>query len=97
MTLLLLLSAAALLVGRDRFGLRAGHAGLVFGLSAVNVMLGYISAEMVVVVVAAELALLGLYRSYPTRFGPPPRVPARPTGGGGAGSATSSPPESAVA
>jgi hypothetical protein len=83
----LLLSAAALLVGRDRFGLRVGHAGLVFGLSAVNVMLGYISAEMVVVVVVAELALLGLYRSYRTRFGPSARVPAGETGrGGGAGS-----------
>jgi hypothetical protein len=58
--------------------LRIGHAGLVFGLSAVNVLLGYISAEMVVVVVVAELALLGLYRSYRTRFGEPHHVPAAP-------------------
>jgi hypothetical protein len=75
----LLLSAVALLVGRDRFGLRVGHAGLVFGLSAVNVVLGYISAEVVVVVVVAELALLVLYRRYRTRFDPPPhRLPAAP-------------------
>jgi hypothetical protein len=76
----LLLSAAALLVGRDRFGLRVGHAGLVFGLSAV-VVLGYISAEVVVVVVVVELALLVLYRRYRTRFGRLPGVRSGPSTG----------------
>ena len=69
----LLVSAVALLVGRDQVGLRGGRAGLIFGLAAVNVVLGYISAEVVVVVVVAELALLASYRRYRTRFGPPDR------------------------
>ena len=47
---------------------------MIFGLAAVNVVLGYISAEVVVVVVVvAELALLASYRRYRTRFGPPDR------------------------
>ena len=71
---MLLVSAIALLVGRDQFGLRVGRAGMIFGLAAVNVVLGYISAEVVVVVVVAELALLACYRRYRTRFCPPDRV-----------------------
>jgi hypothetical protein len=67
----LLVSAVALLVGRDQVGLRVGRAGMILGLAAVNVVLGYISAEVVVVVVVAELALLASYRRYRTRFGPP--------------------------
>lgn len=75
---LLLLSAVALLLGRDRFGLRVGRAGLVFGLAAVNVVLGYVDAEAVVVVVVAELALLVLFGRYATRFGLLRRGPAAP-------------------
>jgi hypothetical protein len=65
---LLLVSAAALLLGRDRFGVAAGGAGLVVGLAGVNVVLGYLDAETVVVVVVAELALLFGYRRYRSRF-----------------------------
>jgi hypothetical protein len=65
---LLLVSAAALLLTRDRFGVAAGHAGLVVGLAGVNVVLGYLDAETVVVVVVVELALLVGYRRYRTRF-----------------------------
>ena len=59
---------AALLLGRDRFGVAAGRAGLVVGLAGVNVVLGYLDAETVVVVVVAELALLFGYRRYRSRF-----------------------------
>lgn len=68
--ILLLLSAGALVLGRDRFGVRAGKIGLVLGLAVVNVALGYVDAELVVVVVVVELALLALYRRYLTRFDP---------------------------
>jgi hypothetical protein len=64
---LLLLSAATLLVGRDRVGLALGRAGLVLGLGGVNVVLGYLDAELVVVVVI-ELVLLTLYHRYRARF-----------------------------
>jgi len=65
---LLLLSAATLLVGRDRVGLALGRAGLVLGLGGVNVVLGYLDAELVVVVVVIELVLLTLYHRYRARF-----------------------------
>jgi hypothetical protein len=65
---LLLVSAFALLLGRDRFGVAAGRAGLVVGLAGVNVVLGYLDAETVVVVVVVELALLFGYRRYRSRF-----------------------------
>jgi hypothetical protein len=65
---LLLLSAAALVVGRDRIGVAIGRAGLVIGLGGVNVMLGYLDAELVVAVVVLELVLLGLYHRYRSRF-----------------------------
>ncbi len=65
---LLVLSALALLVGRDRAGLALGRAGLVVGLGGVNVVLGYVDAETVVAVVVAELVVLVLYRRYRTRF-----------------------------
>ena len=73
----LLVSAVALLVGRDLVGLRLGRAGMIFGLAADNVLLGYVSAEVVVVVVVAELALLASYRRYRTCFGPPVAGAAR--------------------
>jgi hypothetical protein len=65
---LLLLSAAALVVGRDRVGVAIGRAGLVIGLGGVNVVLGYLDAELVVAVVVLELVLLGLYHRYRSRF-----------------------------
>jgi hypothetical protein len=65
---LLLLSAAALAVGRDRVGASIGRPGLVIGLGGVNVVLGYLDAELVVAVVVLELVLLGLYHRYRSRF-----------------------------
>ena len=65
---LLLLSAAALLLGRDRIGLALGRAGLVLGLGGVNVVLGYLDAELVVAVVVIELVVLTLYHRYRSRF-----------------------------
>ena len=65
---LLLLSAVALLVGRDRIGLALGRAGLVLGLGGVNVVLGYLDAELVVAVVVVELVVLALYHRYRSRF-----------------------------
>lgn len=65
---LLVVAAVALLVGRDRFGLRVGRFALVLGLAAVNVVLGYLSAELVVAVVVLELALLALFHRYRRRF-----------------------------
>jgi len=65
---LLLLSAAALVLGRDRVGVAIGRAGLVIGLGGVNVVLGYLDAELVVAVVVLELVLLGLYHRYRSRF-----------------------------
>jgi hypothetical protein len=67
---MLVLSAAALAVGRDRFGVAVGHAGLVLGLGGVNVVLGYVDAETVVTVVVIELVLLSLYHRYRLRFLP---------------------------
>ncbi|AEA22760.1 hypothetical protein Psed_0496 [Pseudonocardia dioxanivorans CB1190] len=66
--LMLVVAAGALLIGRDRFGLRVGRLGLVLGLAGVNVVLGYIDADLVVAVVVLELALLGLYHRYRLRF-----------------------------
>ena len=70
---MLVLSAAALAVGRDRFGVAVGRAGLVLGLGGVNVVLGYVDAETVVAVVVIELVLLSLYHRYRLRFLPAPR------------------------
>ena len=53
---LLLVSAAVLLLfGRDRKGIAALRAGVIFGLAAVTVVLGYVSAELVLTVVLLEL------------------------------------------
>jgi hypothetical protein len=65
---LLLLSAGALVVGRDRVGVALGRAGLVIGLGGVNVVLGYLDAELVVALVVLELVLLLLFRRYRSRF-----------------------------
>ena len=65
---LLLTSAVALLIARDRVGVAAGRAGLILGLAGVNVVLGYLDAETVVAVVVVELALLVGYRRYRSRF-----------------------------
>jgi len=54
---LILLAAAVLLVlARDRAGTAVLRAGLVFGVAAVNIVLGYVSAEAVVIIVLIELA-----------------------------------------
>jgi hypothetical protein len=75
---LLLTSAVALLIARDRVGVAAGRAGLVLGLAGVNVVLGYLDAETVVAVVVVELALLVGYRRYRSRFlGTAPRAGSR--------------------
>jgi hypothetical protein len=65
---LLLLSAVALVVGRDRIGLALGRAGLVLGPGGVNVVLGYLDAELVVAVVVIELVVLASYHRYRSRF-----------------------------
>jgi len=65
---LLLVSAAAIAVGRDRVGASIGRAGLVIGLGGVNVVLGYLDAELVVALVVLELVVLGLYHRYRSRF-----------------------------
>ena len=49
-------------------GVAIGRAGLVIGLGGVNVVLGYLDAELVVAVVVLELVLLGLYHRYRSRF-----------------------------
>lgn len=65
---LLLAAAVALLVGRDRAGCRLGRTALVVVLAGVNVALGYLDSELVVVAVVAELALLALVVRYRSRF-----------------------------
>mgnify|MGYP003693665473 CR=1 FL=1 len=73
---LLLISAAVLLLfGRDRKGVAALRAGVIFGLAAVNVVLGYVDAELVLTVVLFELVGLGLAQRYRTRFLGQPRQP----------------------
>ena len=73
---LLLISAAVLLLfGRDRKGIAALRAGVIFGLAAVNVVLGYVDAELVLTVVLFELVGLGLAQRYRTRFLGQPRQP----------------------
>jgi hypothetical protein len=79
---LLLTSAVALLIARDRVGVAAGRAGLILGLAGVNVVLGYLDAETVVAVVVVELALLVGYRRYRSRFlGTAPRAGSRAIAG----------------
>ena len=65
---LLLVAAVALLLGRDRTGTRLVRIGLIVALAGVNVALGYLDAELVVVAVVAELALLVLVGRYRARF-----------------------------
>ena len=65
---LLVLAAGAFVLGRDRGGVRLCRSGLVLALAGVNVALGYLDAELVVVAVVVELALLGLAGRYRTRF-----------------------------
>lgn len=65
---LLLVAAGALLLGRDRVGVRLCRAGLLVALAGVNVALGYLDAELVVVAVVAELALLVVADRYRARF-----------------------------
>jgi hypothetical protein len=72
---MLLASALLLLVGRDAFGIRVGKFALLFALAAVNVAIGYISAELVVLAVIVELAMLWLYVRYDARFLRPSTAP----------------------
>jgi hypothetical protein len=65
---LLLVAAVALVLGRDRTGVRLCRVGLVVALAGVNVALGYLDAELVVAAVVAELALLVVAVRYRTRF-----------------------------
>jgi hypothetical protein len=65
---LLVLAALALLVGRDRVGTALCRAGLVIALAGVNVALGYLDAELVVVAVVVELILLVGAVRYRRRF-----------------------------
>lgn len=65
---MLVVAAGALILGRDRFGLRVGRIALVLGLAGVNVVLGYIDADLVVIVVVLELVGLGLFHRYRRRF-----------------------------
>jgi hypothetical protein len=76
----LLASALLLLIGRDAAGIRAGKFALLFALAAVNVAIGYISAELVVLAVMVELAMLWLYVRYQARFLRTPAVPTAATG-----------------
>ncbi|MEJ2890872.1 hypothetical protein [Actinomycetospora aeridis] len=73
---LLLVAAAALFLGRDRVGVRLCRAGLLLALAGVNVALGYLDAELVVLAVVAELAVLVVAGRYRTRF-----LPAGPRAG----------------
>jgi hypothetical protein len=66
--LLLLAAAVLLLFGRDRLGITVLRAGLIFGLAAVNVVLGYVSADTVLIVVLFELVGLALCLRYRSRF-----------------------------
>jgi hypothetical protein len=70
--LLLIIGGVLLIFGRDRRGVAALRAGVIFGLAAVNVVLGYVSAEFVLTVVLFELAGLTLAQRYRTRFLMPP-------------------------
>ncbi len=74
----LLLSAAVLLaLRRDRLGTAALRLGVLIGLAAVNVVLGYVSAELVVIVALLELIGLGLCVRFRQRFlGGRPATPA---------------------
>jgi hypothetical protein len=65
---LLLVAAVALLLGRDGAGVRLCRIGLIVALAGVNVALGYLDSELVVVAVVAELALLALADRYRSRF-----------------------------
>ena len=65
---LLLVATVALLLGRDRVGTAAARIGLLVALAGVNVTLGYLDAELVVVAVVAELVLLVLVGRYRRRF-----------------------------
>ncbi|GAA1834377.1 hypothetical protein GCM10009836_10730 [Pseudonocardia ailaonensis] len=65
---LLLVAAGALLFGRDRVGTAAARVGLLVALAGVNVTLGYLDAEIVVVAVVVELALFLLVGRYRERF-----------------------------
>ncbi|GAA4539940.1 hypothetical protein [Pseudonocardia xishanensis] len=65
---LLVVAAGAWVLGRDRAGVRLCRAGLVLALAGVNVALGYLDAELVVVAVVLELGLLVLAGRYRTRF-----------------------------
>jgi hypothetical protein len=78
--ILLLASALLLLIGRDALGVRVGKFALLFALAAVNVAVGYISAELVVLAVLVELAMLWLYIRYQARFLKAPPVPSPPAG-----------------
>jgi hypothetical protein len=71
----LLAAAVALLIGRDRVGTGLCRAGLVVALAGVNVALGYLDSELVVVAVVVELALLALVVRYRSRFLRPERSP----------------------
>jgi len=66
--ILLLVAAGALVLGRDRWGTALCRAGLVIALAGVNVVLGYLDAELVVTAVVVELALLVLAVRYRSRF-----------------------------
>lgn len=66
--LLLLTGAVLLMFGRDRKGVAVLRAGVIFGLAAVNVVLGYVSAELVLTVVLLELIGLALCVRYRARF-----------------------------
>jgi hypothetical protein len=73
--ILLLASALLMLIGKDRLGVRLGKAALLFALAAVNVAVGYISAELVVIAVIVELVGLWFYVRYADRFLRPPTMP----------------------
>lgn len=76
---LLLVAAVALVLGRDRAGIRLCRIGLLVALAGVNVALGYLDAELVVIAVVAELALLVLAHRYRARFLRAPTGPAAPS------------------
>ncbi len=80
---IVLLTAVALLtLRRDRAGTAIMRAALLFGLAGVNIGLGYVDAELVVIVALVELAGFGLCLRYRSRFlvpdGVPPAVPPEP-------------------
>jgi hypothetical protein len=65
---LLVLAGVLLLLGRDRLGTRLCRAGLVIALAGVNVALGYVDSELVVIAVVAQVGLLLLVRRYRSRL-----------------------------